>query len=56
MELQTGDNPSCDRSPVALIKTDVVSQFATIATTGEKAINAKYYCSFNGQIMNIYLL
>ena len=33
MELQTGDNPGWDRSPVAFIKAHVVSQFATIATT-----------------------
>src|SRR6218665_156632 len=29
MELQTGDNPSWDRSPVAFTETGVVSQFAT---------------------------
>src|SRR6218665_232313 len=33
MELQTGEFPSWDRSPVAFIRTCVVSQFATIATT-----------------------
>ena len=33
MELQTGEFPGWDRSPVAFIRTCVVSQFATIATT-----------------------
>ena len=33
MELQTGEFPGSDRSPVAFIRTCVVSQFATIATT-----------------------
>ena len=33
MELQTGEFPGWDRSPVAFIRTCVVSQFATIAIT-----------------------
>ena len=33
MELQTGEFPGWDRSPVAFIRTRVVSQLATIATT-----------------------
>src|SRR6218665_3869395 len=32
MDLQTGEFPGWDRSPVAFIRTCVVSQFATIAT------------------------
>ena len=35
MELQTGEFPGWNRSPVALIRTCVVSQFATIATTDQ---------------------
>jgi|SRR6218665_210157 len=33
MALQTGDNHGWDRSPVAFMRTRVVSQFATITTT-----------------------
>ena len=33
MELQTGEFPGWDRSPVTFIKISAVSQFATIATT-----------------------
>jgi len=38
MELQTGDHPGLDRSPVAFTKTGVVSQFATFTTTHISAV------------------
>jgi len=41
MELQTGEFPGWDRSPVAFIRTYVVSQFATIATTLDICISPR---------------
>ena len=40
MELHTGDYPGLDRTPVALTKTRVMSQFATFTTTVKKQIGS----------------